>query len=38
VSIATYIVLRVGVDWWLVAVEVPGVLAGSFLGPGSIAT
>jgi len=33
VSIATYIVLRVNVDWRLVAVEVPGVLAGSFLGP-----
>jgi uncharacterized membrane protein YfcA len=33
VSIATYIALRVGVDWWLVAVEVPGVLVGSFVGP-----
>jgi uncharacterized membrane protein YfcA len=25
--------LHVGVDWRLVAVEVPGILAGSFLGP-----
>lgn len=33
VSVLTYVVLRVNVDWWLVAVEVPGVLAGSFLGP-----
>jgi uncharacterized membrane protein YfcA len=33
VSVLTYVVLRVHVDWWLVAVEVPGVLAGSFLGP-----
>jgi uncharacterized membrane protein YfcA len=33
VSVLTYVALRVSVDWWLVAVEVPGVLAGSFLGP-----
>ena len=33
VSVLTYVALRVGVDWSLVAVEVPAVLAGSFLGP-----
>jgi uncharacterized protein len=33
VSVLTYLALQVGVDWKLVAVEVPGVLAGSFLGP-----
>jgi uncharacterized membrane protein YfcA len=33
VSVLTYVALRVGVDWSLVAVEVPGILAGSFLGP-----
>ncbi|MSQ55740.1 MAG: sulfite exporter TauE/SafE family protein [Betaproteobacteria bacterium] len=33
VSVLTYLALQVNVDWWLVAVEVPGVLAGSFLGP-----
>ncbi|HEY3073687.1 MAG TPA: sulfite exporter TauE/SafE family protein [Burkholderiales bacterium] len=33
VSVLTYLALEVGVDWKLVAVEVPGVLAGSFLGP-----
>lgn len=33
VSVLTYLALQVGVDWKLVAVEVPGVLVGSFLGP-----
>jgi uncharacterized membrane protein YfcA len=33
VSVLTYLALRVGIDWRLVAVEVPGILAGSFLGP-----
>jgi uncharacterized membrane protein YfcA len=33
VSVLTYLALQVGVDWRLVAVEVPGILAGSFLGP-----
>jgi uncharacterized membrane protein YfcA len=33
VSVLTYLALQVQVDWRLVAVEVPGVLAGSFLGP-----
>ena len=33
VSVLTYLALQVDVDWKLVAVEVPGVLAGSFLGP-----
>ena len=33
VSVLTYLALQVGVDWKLVAVEVPGILAGSFLGP-----
>ena len=33
VSVLTYLALQVSVDWRLVAVEVPGVLAGSFLGP-----
>ena len=33
VSVLTYLALEVGVDWKLVAVEVPGVLVGSFLGP-----
>lgn len=33
VSVLTYMALRVGVDWRLVALEVPGILAGSFLGP-----
>ena len=33
VSVLTYLALEVGVDWKLVAVEVPGILAGSFLGP-----
>ena len=33
VSVLTYMALRVTVDWWLVAVEVPGILVGSFLGP-----
>jgi uncharacterized membrane protein YfcA len=33
VSVLTYLALQVGVDWKLVAVEVPGVLAGSFFGP-----
>jgi uncharacterized membrane protein YfcA len=33
VSVLTYLTLQVGVDWKLVAVEVPGVLAGAFIGP-----
>jgi uncharacterized membrane protein YfcA len=33
VSVLTYLALQVGVDWKLVAVEVPGVFAGAFLGP-----
>jgi uncharacterized membrane protein YfcA len=33
VSVLTYIALDVKMDWLLVAVEVPGILAGSFLGP-----
>lgn len=33
VSVLTYLALQVGVDWSLVAFEVPGILAGSFLGP-----
>lgn len=33
VSVGTYVLLHVDVDWSLVAVEVPGVLLGSFLGP-----
>jgi uncharacterized membrane protein YfcA len=33
VSVLTYLALQVQVDWKLVAVEVPGVLVGSFLGP-----
>jgi uncharacterized membrane protein YfcA len=33
ISVATYLALKVGVDWKLVAVEVPAVLIGSFLGP-----
>jgi len=33
VSVLTYLALDVTVDWLLVAVEVPGILVGSFLGP-----
>jgi hypothetical protein len=33
VSVITYILLHVNVDWWLVAIEVPGIVLGSFLGP-----
>lgn len=33
VSVLTYLALHVNVDWLLVAFEVPGVLAGSVLGP-----
>ncbi len=33
ISVATYLALRVHVDWSLVATEIPGVLFGSFLGP-----
>ncbi len=32
-SVLTYLALEVGVDWRLIAVEVPGILAGSLLGP-----
>jgi uncharacterized membrane protein YfcA len=38
ISVLTYLALEVGVDWKLVAVEVPAVLIGSFLGRRSIAT
>lgn len=33
VSVATYLLLQVHVDWTLVLVELPGVLVGSFIGP-----
>src|SRR6185503_15937785 len=33
VSVLTYLALDVNMDWKLIAVEVPGILAGSFLGP-----
>lgn len=33
VSVATYLALDVRVDWALVAVEVPGIVVGSVLGP-----
>jgi uncharacterized membrane protein YfcA len=33
VSVLTYLALEVDVDWKLVAVEVPGIWVGSFLGP-----
>lgn len=33
VSVLTYLALEVGVDWKLVAVEVPGILVGAFIGP-----
>ena len=33
VSVFTYLLLQVEIDAWLVAVEVPGVLVGSLLGP-----
>ncbi|HEX6317534.1 MAG TPA: sulfite exporter TauE/SafE family protein [Burkholderiales bacterium] len=33
VSVATYVALGVRVDWLLVAVEVPGIVIGSVLGP-----
>ncbi len=33
VSVLTYFLLHVKMNWLLMAVEVPGVLAGSFLGP-----
>lgn len=33
ISVLAYLMLRVHVDWGLVAAEVPGVLVGSFLGP-----
>lgn len=33
VSVLTYLALEVAVDWKLVAVEVPGVLVGAFIGP-----
>lgn len=33
VSIGTYLLLQVQVDWWLVAIEVPGIVIGSLLGP-----
>jgi uncharacterized membrane protein YfcA len=33
VSVLTYLALEVAMDWKLVAVEVPGVLVGAFIGP-----
>ena len=33
VSVLTYLALEVRMDWTLIAVEVPGILAGSLLGP-----
>ena len=33
ISVATYLMLRVHVDWALVASEIPGVFIGSLLGP-----
>ena len=33
VSVLTYLALEVGMDWRLIAVEVPGIFAGSLLGP-----
>lgn len=33
VSVATFLLLQVHVDWLLVLVEVPGILVGSFIGP-----
>ena len=33
VSVLTYLALEVRVDWWLVAVEVPGIALGSVLAP-----
>lgn len=32
-SIAAYILLGVHVDWWLVGIEVPGIVLGSMVGP-----
>ncbi len=33
VSVLTYLALEVSMDWTLIAVEVPGIFAGSLLGP-----
>lgn len=33
VSVCTYILLHVHVNWWLVGIEVPGIIIGSLLGP-----
>lgn len=33
ISVATYLLLKVHVDWTLVATEIPGILLGSYLGP-----
>jgi len=33
ISVASYLLLRVHVDWSLVAFEIPGVLLGAFIGP-----
>jgi uncharacterized membrane protein YfcA len=33
VSVFTYLALEVNMDWMLIAVEVPGIFAGSLLGP-----
>ena len=33
VSVSTYMLLKVDVDWTLMAVEIPGIALGSVLGP-----
>lgn len=33
VAVIAYLALQVRMDWWLVAIEVPGVMVGSILGP-----
>jgi hypothetical protein len=33
VAFISYLALQVQMDWWLVAIEVPGVMVGSVLGP-----
>jgi len=32
-SVATYLLLNVNIDWWLVAIEVPAIAIGSVAGP-----
>lgn len=33
ISVITYLLLQVNVNWWLVAVEAPAIMLGSMLGP-----